>query len=325
MEEKYLKEVESYLEKKDILNRVNLNNVSTNVIKTKVGNTTYLIVYNKLFTSQTNILSDINSSIENIDIYEIDTDENNGIYFYTLYTKKDKSERIIVLLPSNLTSIVRPRLNRIKNNTLDKETKQRSSDTPSKASGTIVTTPTDTKESKDRNVTKENKDKEEEEADNKYPKNIRDQIIYAIKNKLLINFDYINIWEGGSKIERYRKVAPAALGYSKFTGRLLLRALQFEGGSFSKSTPYWRLFALSNMFPFSTTRQNNTVIVFPEQRFKILNGYKKNDSFLNGIIAQLEKDKKSEFDLFFEENFFTEIDLQSDINNLEYIDFNKFK
>ena len=37
--------------------------------------------------------------------------------------------------------------------------------------------------------------------------------------------------------------------------------------------------------------------------------------------AQLEKDKKSEFDLFFEENFFTEIDL----NNIEYIDFNKFK
>jgi hypothetical protein len=319
MEEKYLKEVESYLEKKDILNRVNLNNVSTNVIKTKVGNTTYLIVYNKLFTSQTNILSDINSSLENIDIYEIDTDENNGIYFYTLYTKKDKSERIIVLLPSNLTSIVRPRLNRIKNNTTDKETKQRSSDTPSKTPTPISEPIIEDNKSKDRNVTKENKDKEE--PDNKYPKNIRDQIIYAIKNKLLINFDYINIWEGGSKIERYRKVAPAALGYSKFTGRLLLRALQFEGGSFSKSTPYWRLFALSNMFPFSTTRQNNTVIVFPEQRFKILNGYKRNDSFLNGIIAQLEKDKKSEFDLFFEENFFTEID----INNLEYIDFKKFK
>jgi hypothetical protein len=318
MEEKYLKEVESYLEKKNILNRVNLNNIVNNTVKVKVDNTNYIIVYNKFFTTQTDIIDDINSNIENITIYEIETETLGGLVLYNLYTKKDKSQKTILILSKELSPVIRPRLNRIKNNTLDKETKQRSSDTPSKASTTIVTTPIEDIKDKKINITTKD-EKVIEEI--KYPKNIRDQIIYAIKNKLLINFDYINIWEGGAKVERYRKVAPAALGYSKFTGRLLLRALQFEGGSFSKSTPYWRLFALSNMFPFSTTRQNNTVIVFPEQKFKILNGYKKNDSFLNGIIAQLEKDKKSEFDLFFEENFFTEIDL----NNIEYIDFNKFK
>jgi len=108
-------------------------------------------------------------------------------------------------------------------------------------------------------------------------------VIKAIKDKrvIMINYDGDeNNSKGRRTIEIY------ALGTSKKTGRLMIRAFQREGESDTKTgnknsinnIPSWRLFYIDKITSFKNTIQNH-------------NGdrplYKKNDKMMGNIIFQI--------------------------------------
>lgn len=74
--------------------------------------------------------------------------------------------------------------------------------------------------------------------------NIEEIICSAIKNRLVIRFQY----DGEIRI-----VEPFVLGYHKDTGNLVLRSYRVGGYSKSDREPPWRLFDTSNISELEVT------------------------------------------------------------------------
>ena len=99
--------------------------------------------------------------------------------------------------------------------------------------------------------------------------NKEETIIFAIKNKKVIKFDYK---------EEKRITEPFVLGYHKSTNNLILRAYFIEGHSSSGKYNAWKLYTVENMLNIDFTND-----VFSGDR----EHYNPEDSAMSDIIIAI--------------------------------------